>query len=131
MSNVFRGLLLPVIRYEVCQRPLALCYILWKKAFYNSLQIFNVHTKPYITKSPRYQLSNDHTCFLSLDVRSRYLGSNTILCSSFSQVENADTCKNTKVIKNYSMFSDLRTDRLNKEQPLSEYYKSMVHLCTI
>lgn len=32
-----------------------------------------------------------NTCFLSLEVRSRYLWSNTILWSSFSQVENADT----------------------------------------
>lgn len=34
-------------------------------------------------------LSN--TCFRSLDVKSRYLGSKTILCSSFSQVLKADT----------------------------------------
>ncbi len=32
------------------------------------------------------------TCFRSSGLSSRYRGSNTILCSSFSQVENADTC---------------------------------------
>lgn len=33
-----------------------------------------------------------HTCLRSSGLSNRYRGSNTILCSSFSQVENADTC---------------------------------------
>lgn len=35
------------------------------------------------------------TCLRSSEFSSRYRGSNTILCNSFSQVENADTCRET------------------------------------
>lgn len=48
-----------------------------------------------LSSSARSLTYCSNTCFLSLDVRSKYRWSNTILWSSFSHVENADTYKQT------------------------------------
>lgn len=47
------------------------------------------------------------TCFRSLGLSSKYRGSNTILCSSLSQVEKAETCGYEVDKKNYSPINNL------------------------
>ena len=57
-----------------------------------------------------------NTCFLSLDVSSRYLGSKTILCSSFSHVLNAETC-NIQYRKCFTLTSTANSKISGKVHP--------------
>ena len=59
-----------------------------------------------------------NTCFLSLDVSSRYLGSKTILCSSFSHVLNAETC-NIQYRKCFTLTSTANCKSARKVHPIT------------
>ena len=61
-----------------------------------------------------------NTCFLSLDVSSRYLGSNTILCSSFSHVLNAETY-NIQYRKCYTLTSTVNSKSACKVHPRTDH----------
>lgn len=73
-------------------------YFPWRPAssisfLYSSFRSFNLFLFSLLSSSARSFTYLSKTCFRSLDVNSKYRGSNTILCSSFSHVLNAETYK--------------------------------------
>lgn len=87
---------LPQFPGQVFRFSLRRTYFPWRlasiisflKSSFRSFILFRFSRRSSSARSLTY-LSN--TCFLSFDVSRRYRGSKTILWSSFSQVENAET----------------------------------------